>query len=81
MTDNRLKDCHQELKWLRNLQYESDFNDETKEASFYKKRADRIQELIKKELSIYLIFNHTSLIFYHQCTCKLVYFQVAPAPS
>ncbi len=48
MTDNRLKDCHQELKRLRNLQYESDFNDETKEASFYKERADRIQELIKQ---------------------------------
>ncbi len=48
MTDNRLKDCHQELKRLRNLQYESDFNDETKETSFYKERADRIQELINQ---------------------------------
>ena len=48
MTDNRLKDCHEELKRLRNLQYESDFNDETKEVSFYKERADSIQELINQ---------------------------------
>jgi len=48
MTNNRLKDCHQELKRLRNLQYESDFNDENKEAVFYKERADRIQELINQ---------------------------------
>ena len=48
MTDNRLKDCHEELKKLRNLQYESDFNDETEEASFYKERADNIQELINQ---------------------------------
>ena len=48
MTDNRLKDCHQELKRLRNLQYESDFNDETEGASFYKERADNIQELINQ---------------------------------
>ena len=40
--------CHQELKRLRNLQYESDFNDENKEAVFYKERADRIQELINQ---------------------------------
>jgi len=48
MTNNRLKDCHQELKRLRNLQYESDFNDEYKEAVFYKERADRIKELINQ---------------------------------
>ena len=46
MADNRLKDCHQELKRLHNLQYESDFNDEIKEANFYKERADSIQGLI-----------------------------------
>tara|TARA_B100000787_G_C16071410_1_gene240122 strand:+ start:83 stop:253 length:171 start_codon:yes stop_codon:yes gene_type:complete len=48
MADNCLKDCHQELKRLHNLQYESDFNDEIKEANFYKERADSIQELINQ---------------------------------
>ena len=48
MTDNRLLECHQELKRLRNLQHNSDFNDDAKEAKFYKDRADSIQELINK---------------------------------
>jgi hypothetical protein len=46
MIDNRLMDCHQELKRLRNLQYDSDFNDAVDESKFYKERADSIQELI-----------------------------------
>jgi len=46
--DNRLIDCHLELKRLRDLQYECDFNDKTQQSQFYNQRAEHIQNLIKK---------------------------------
>jgi len=46
--DDRLIDCHTELKRLRDLQYESDFNDNIQQSNFYKQKAEYIQNLIKK---------------------------------
>ena len=46
--DNRVVDCHSELKRLRDLQYESDFNDDHKQSYLYRKKADHIQSLINK---------------------------------
>ena len=46
--DDRLIDCHTELKRLRNLQYEFDFNDKNQQSNFYKQKAEYIQNLIKK---------------------------------
>ena len=43
---NYLVDCFAELKRLRDLQYESDFNDLTKKAQFYKMQADSVQKLM-----------------------------------
>ena len=40
--------CHTELKRLRDLQYESDFNDNIQQSNFYKQKAEYIQNLIKK---------------------------------
>ena len=46
--DDRLIDCHTELKRLRDLQYESDFNDNNQQSNLYKQKAEYIQNLIKK---------------------------------
>ena len=46
--DDRLIDCHTELKRLRDLQYESDFNDNIQQSNFYKQKAEHIQNFIKK---------------------------------
>jgi endonuclease III-like uncharacterized protein len=46
--DDRLIDCHTELKRLRDLQYEYDFNDNNQQSNFYKQKAENIQNLIKK---------------------------------
>ena len=46
--DDRLIDCNTELKRLRDLQYESDFNDNIQQSNFYKQKAEYIQNLIKK---------------------------------
>ena len=46
--DNRMTDCHQELKRLRDLQYESDFNDNLKESEFFRRKAEHIQNLINE---------------------------------
>jgi len=49
--DDRLIDCHTELKRLRDLQYEydfNDFNDNNQQSNFYKQKAEYIQNLIKK---------------------------------
>ena len=46
--DDRLIDCHTELKRLRDLQYEYDFNDNNQQSDFYKQKAEYIQNLIKK---------------------------------
>ena len=48
LMDDRLIDCHTELKRLRDLQYESDFNDNNQQSNFYKQKAEYIQNLIKK---------------------------------
>ena len=46
--DNRVVDCHSELKRLRDLQYESDFNDDQKQSDLYRNKADHIQSLINQ---------------------------------
>ena len=46
--DNRVTDCHQELKRLRDLQYESDFNDKFQESDFFRRKAEHIQNLINE---------------------------------
>ena len=46
--DDRLIDCHTELKRLRDLQYECDFNDNNVQSIFYKQKAEYIQSLINK---------------------------------
>jgi hypothetical protein len=46
--DNRVVDCHSELKRLRDLQYESDFNDDQKQSDLYRKKAEYIQSLINQ---------------------------------
>ena len=46
--DNRVVDCHSELKRLRDLQYEFDFNDDHKQSDLYRKKADHIQSLINQ---------------------------------
>jgi len=46
--DDRLIDCHTELKRLRDLQYEFDFNDNNEQSIFYKQKAEYIQSLINK---------------------------------
>ena len=46
--DNRVVDCHSELKRLRDLQYESDFNDDQKQSDMYRKNAEYIQSLINQ---------------------------------
>ena len=51
--DDRLIDCHTELKRLRDLQYESDFNDNNQQSNFYKQKAEYIQNLIKKVLTLF----------------------------
>ena len=43
--DNRVTDCHQELKRLIDLQYESDFNDKFQESEFFRRKAEHIQNL------------------------------------
>ena len=48
LMDDRLIDCHTELKRLRDLQYEFDFNDNNQQSNFYKQKAEHIQNLIKK---------------------------------
>jgi len=39
--DDRLIDCHTELKRLRDLQYEYDFNDNNQQSNFYKQKIGR----------------------------------------
>ena len=46
--DNRVVDCHSELKRLRDLQYEYDFNDDQKQSDLYRKKAEHIQSLINQ---------------------------------
>ena len=46
--DNRVTDCYQELKCLRDLQYESDFNDKFQESEFFRRKAEHIQNLINE---------------------------------
>ena len=46
--DNRVTDCHQELKRLIDLQYESDFNDKFHESEFFRRKAEHIQNLINE---------------------------------
>jgi len=46
--DNRVVDCHSELKRLRDLQYESDFNDDQKQSDLYREKAEHIQSLINQ---------------------------------
>ena len=46
--DNRVSDCHQELKRLIDLQYESDFNDKFQESEFFRRKAEHIQNLINE---------------------------------
>ena len=46
--DNRVTDCHQELKRLRDLQFESDFNDKFQESEFFRQKAEHIQNLINE---------------------------------
>ena len=46
--DNRVTDCHQELKRLIDLQYESDFNDKFQESEFFRRKAEHIQNLINE---------------------------------
>ena len=48
--DNRVTDCHQELKRLIDLQYESDFNDKFQEPEFFRRKAEHIQNLINEGL-------------------------------
>tara|TARA_B110000003_G_C16336919_1_gene413187 strand:+ start:238 stop:357 length:120 start_codon:yes stop_codon:yes gene_type:complete len=38
--DKRLIDCLTELKRLRDLQYDSDFNENNQMSNFYKQRAE-----------------------------------------
>ena len=44
--DKRVIDCHIELKRLRDLQFESDFNDDHEASNFYREKAEYIQSLI-----------------------------------
>ena len=46
--DNRVVDCHSELKRLRDLQYESDFNDDQEQSDLYRKKTEHIQSLINQ---------------------------------
>ena len=46
--DSRITECHSELKRLRDLQFESDFNDNSREAEFYRQKAEHIQSLMKQ---------------------------------
>ena len=46
--DNRVADCHQELKRLIDLQYESDFNDKFQESELFRRKAEHIQNLINE---------------------------------
>ena len=46
--DNRVVDCYAELKRLRDLQYESDFNDDHKQSEFYRLKARTHKSLIQK---------------------------------
>ena len=46
--DNRVVDCYAELKRLRDLQYESDFNDKFQESELFRRKAEHIQNLINE---------------------------------
>ena len=46
--DNRVVDCYAELKRLRDLQHESDFNDDHKQSDLYRQKAEHIQSLINQ---------------------------------
>ena len=46
--DNRVVDCYAELKRLRDLQHESDFNDDHKQSDLYRQKAEHIQNLINE---------------------------------
>ena len=48
LMDNRVIDCYIELKRLRDLQFESDFNDGHEASNFYREKAEYIQSLINK---------------------------------
>ena len=54
--DNRVVNCHSELKRLRDLQYESDFNDDQKQSDLYRKNAEYIQSLINQGVEYIPIF-------------------------
>ena len=51
-----LVDCFAELKRLRDLQYESDFNDLTNKAQFYKMQADSVQKLMDEGQEVIPLF-------------------------
>jgi len=44
--DYEFVDCLQELKKYRNLQYDADFEDNTKDYKFYKAKADYYQSKV-----------------------------------
>ena len=56
MIDTNLVDVWAELKRLRFLQHDADFEDRSDDAEFYKSRADYFQELIDKGIEYEPLF-------------------------
>ena len=56
MQDDRFINCRAELKRLRQLQYDCEWEDKTTEASHYKARADHYQNLIDNDVELEPLF-------------------------
>jgi len=54
--DTNLTDCIKELKSARNRQYDADFEDRSRDAKFYKLKADHFQKLVDQGIEFEPLF-------------------------
>ena len=54
--DNNLIDCIMALKRFRQLQYDADFEDRSRDAKFYKLKADHFQKLVDQGIEFEPLF-------------------------
>jgi hypothetical protein len=55
-SNNALVDCAMELKRVKDKWYDADFEDRTKDAAFYKAKADHYQNLVDQGVEFEPLF-------------------------